>query len=164
MFETVTQAYSATIEDPFFFLTRVLYRYIENENKYGGKKSEVHKACVVGDTVGDPFKDTSGPALNILIKLMSILALTVAPIFRDDYHPKTYWVGLIFLGVFIILAGITVVYVWMAPEESLETLDLNGGDSKKEVEMTPSSPADDKPVETKDGKADEEGAEAEEEA
>merc|ERR1719271_2386858 len=43
------------------------------------KETEQQKACVVGDTVGDPFKDTSGPALNILIKLMSMVSLTVAP-------------------------------------------------------------------------------------
>merc|ERR1719456_2033705 len=43
------------------------------------KKTEQGKACVVGDTVGDPFKDTSGPALNILIKLMSMVSLTMAP-------------------------------------------------------------------------------------
>lgn len=52
-------------------------KYIE-EGHYGGKGSEVHKATVVGDTVGDPFKDTAGPSLNILIKLMSMVAIVMA--------------------------------------------------------------------------------------
>ena len=53
---------------------------IEMDGKSYGKGSDVHKAAVVGDTVGDPFKDTSGPSLNILIKLMSVVSLVIAPL------------------------------------------------------------------------------------
>ncbi len=55
-------------------------KYIE-EGHFGGKGSDPHKAAVVGDTVGDPFKDTSGPSINILIKLMTIVSLVFAPVF-----------------------------------------------------------------------------------
>jgi len=87
-------------------------KYIEIEGACGGKGTEIHKACVVGDTVGDPFKDTSGPALNILIKLMSIISLTVAPMMKKNENEayeeweNWYW-GLIplcilFIGTFAV--------------------------------------------------------------
>ena len=56
-------------------------KYIE-EGHFGGKGTETHKSAVVGDTVGDPLKDTVGPSINILIKLMTVISLVIAPLLR----------------------------------------------------------------------------------
>merc|ERR1712188_164248 len=59
------------------------------------KKTEQGKACVVGDTVGDPFKDTSGPSLDILLKLMSMVALLIAPLIQGNQDWQNAWIGII---------------------------------------------------------------------
>ena len=68
-------------------------KYIES-GAHGGKGSDTHKAAVVGDTVGDPFKDTSGPSLNILMKLMAILSLVFAPFIKSAHDTLVMWLGM----------------------------------------------------------------------
>jgi inorganic pyrophosphatase len=90
-------------------------KYIEIEGVYGGKGTEIHKACVVGDTVGDPFKDTSGPSLNILIKLMSLISLTIAPLMEGNSDWDVWYYGLIPLAVIVIGTFAVYWFFWRKP-------------------------------------------------
>ncbi|KAL7563229.1 hypothetical protein ACA910_015721 [Epithemia clementina (nom. ined.)] len=88
-------------------------KYIENEGARGGKGTDTHKACIVGDTVGDPFKDTAGPSLNILIKLMSIVSLTFAPLMQGYDEDWKYWhYGLIPLCTLIFGTWVLYLLYW----------------------------------------------------
>ena len=99
-------------------------KYIEIEGACGGKGTDTHKACVVGDTVGDPFKDTSGPALNILIKLMSMISLVIAPLMKDNADWFEWYWGLIPLVVLLI--GTYIVYHLFWKEGLDITADVGG--------------------------------------
>jgi len=84
------------------------------------KKTDQGKACIVGDTVGDPFKDTSGPALNILIKLMSMISLTIAPLLRGNKDWDNFYYGFIPLVIFIIVTQILVMKNILTWDDPLE--------------------------------------------
>lgn len=110
-------------------------KYIEIEGAKGGKGTDIHKACVVGDTVGDPFKDTSGPALNILIKLMSMISLTIAPLLEGVDEWEFWYYGLIPLAAMIIGTYLVYYYFWR------EIADITADVSSKKMEDVPGKEA-----------------------
>merc|ERR1712137_548235 len=109
------------------------------------KKTEQGKACIVGDTVGDPFKDTSGPALNILIKLMSMVSLVFAPL-MDIEEWKYWYIGVAILVVMLIISYIVYKKFWEGFEEKVEEENRKFDEKKaamalQAVETQPAQPA-----------------------
>jgi len=112
------------------------------------KKTDQGKACIVGDTVGDPFKDTSGPALNILLKLMSMVSLTVAPLMKveagENGDWQNYGMGFIPLALFIIGTYMLInanILTWDDPLAQFldPTAEAAAGGKSSGVELTVTS-------------------------
>jgi K(+)-stimulated pyrophosphate-energized sodium pump len=98
-------------------------KFVE-EGNYGGKGSESHTATIIGDTVGDPFKDTAGPALNPLIKVMNLVAVLIAPLVVEYAAPSKRGWGIFFAIVAAVVLGIAIWY-----SKSRESQLVVSGDS-----------------------------------
>ncbi|GMH86675.1 hypothetical protein TL16_g10617, partial [Triparma laevis f. inornata] len=110
-------------------------KYIEIEGACGGKGTPTHHACVVGDTVGDPFKDTSGPALNILIKLMSMVSLVISSLIAGNNDWDNFYWGFIPIGLLIIGTVIAYYLFWANPVDITKDVGKNKDDEKDEEEI-----------------------------
>ena len=122
-------------------------KYVELKGVYGGKGTDVHKACIVGDTVGDPFKDTSGPSLNILIKLMCMISLTISPLLKGHSDWEEWYYGLIPLAVMILGAILVYFLFWTNVADITAPIDSKKEEAADEVDVLPATPEGARPEE-----------------